>query len=170
MKVAIWIVFVLMCVAQWYVPGSVIAEHENLLSHGRAYKFLTQPLDPNDPFRGKYITLRFKEQRFNVEGRTWRPGAKMFAIIEEDHDGFARITDVVDTPPVDLDYMPVTVTYGDESGVNLEFPFDRLFLEESKAPEFERQFFESVSDTTRHTYAVVRIKDGIAALQEVVAE
>jgi uncharacterized membrane-anchored protein len=61
--------FALMVVAQFYVPISMITESEDILSEGTPYKFRTAPIDPNDPFRGKYITLSFKENFCTVSDK-----------------------------------------------------------------------------------------------------
>jgi len=167
MKTLTVAVFVLMCAAQWYVPGAMIASQERILADGIAYRFKTVPVDPTDPFRGKYITLNFADAFVELPGRTWQSGDEMFAIVEEDAEGFALISDVVDTPPDNMDYMRVTVAYGDERGVRLNLPFDRFYLEESLAPEAERMYRELLADSTQTVYAVVRIKEGRTTLQDV---
>ena len=59
--------FILMVLAQLYVPASMIFQKERVITQGTAYKFRTAPIDPNDPFRGKYITLSFNETGVKVE-------------------------------------------------------------------------------------------------------
>ncbi|MBD3630845.1 GDYXXLXY domain-containing protein [Cyclobacterium sp.] len=50
-------VFVLIALLQLYLPAKMILDREDILHKGKEYKFKTQPIDPNDPFRGKFIAL-----------------------------------------------------------------------------------------------------------------
>jgi uncharacterized membrane-anchored protein len=52
--------FALTCLAQWFVPAQMIYDQEQVLREGKTYHFKTAPIDPSDPFRGKYITLSFE--------------------------------------------------------------------------------------------------------------
>ena len=66
------------------------------------------------------------------------------------------------------EYVKAKADYGIEhETVTIHYPFERFYLEESKASEAERLYWEANSDSTQATYAVVRIKDGNAALQDV---
>ncbi len=51
--------------------------------------------------------------------------------------------------------------------MEIEYPFDRFYLEESKAPEAERAYWEANRDTTQVAYALVAVKNGHAALKDV---
>ena len=46
---------------QLSVPAWMIIDRESVIAEGREYKFEAAPLDPYDPFKGKYITLRYRE-------------------------------------------------------------------------------------------------------------
>ncbi len=52
------VLFAVMCLAQWIVPGKMVYDSENTIAEGTLYKFKTAPVDPSDPLRGKYVTLR----------------------------------------------------------------------------------------------------------------
>lgn len=45
-------VFILVAIVQLYVPAKMILDREDILDTGKEYKFKTEPIDPNDPFRG----------------------------------------------------------------------------------------------------------------------
>ncbi len=100
-KAIIIAVFVIMALAQLFVPAQMIMERENVLSTGSEFKFRTAPVDPYDPFRGKYITLNYSVDKFYTSDSTWRDQAKAYVLIETDADGFARIDDVVREEPTD---------------------------------------------------------------------
>ena len=66
-KIIVIIAFIFMVFAQWYVPSKMILDREDILKNGEEFKFLTQPIDPSDPFRGKYITLNSEMSIFNCQ-------------------------------------------------------------------------------------------------------
>ena len=161
-------VFCLICLAQWAVPVKMIAEQEWILREGVVYKFKTAPVDPSDPFRGSYITLQFSAD--NIETKdTWEYGEPVYVTFTTDRQGFASIASVERKEPMTGDYIQASVDYYDSNGqVFIDYPFDRFYLEESKASQAERVYWESNrNDSTHITYATVRIKNGKAALEDV---
>jgi len=168
MKFVIPVVFVLMCVAQWYVPGTMIAEQEDILRNGREFRFRTEPVDPSDPFRGKYITLDFREEAFvPAAGDKWSRGEEVFVVMKESSDGFAEIEDVRKERPSAGDYVQARIQYSNDEIVRLKFPFNRFYLEESKASEAEQAYWESRLDSAQIVYAVVCVKNGRSVLKDV---
>lgn len=166
--------FGLVCICQWYVPVSMIAGQEDILRNGQVYHFKTAPVDPSDPFRGKYIVLDFEAEAFkNTTGRQWDRNAEVFAILEEDSDGFAAIANITEERPgTDVDYFAAEVRFADDEVVRLRFPFERFYLEESKAADAEEIYAESTREDAAEAdaYAVVRIKEGETALQDVMLD
>ena len=57
----------LLFVAQIVVPAHMIYQQEDAIDTGVAYKFKTEPFDPSDPFRGKYITLNYEIDSFHTD-------------------------------------------------------------------------------------------------------
>ena len=49
-------------------------------------------------------------------------------------------------------------------------PFDRFYMEESKAPKAEKVYNAANSDQRKETYALVYIKDGTAVLNDVIID
>jgi uncharacterized membrane-anchored protein len=182
MKLAIWIAFALLVAAQWFVPVSLITKSERTLVDGTEFRFRTQPVDPSDPFRGKYITLSFEAANIMVRDTAqhqYEPGEDVFASIVLDSAGFAVVDSLYTEDPRDesLTMLKSKVNYaymeadGGQS-VQIDFPFERLYLEESKASEAERVYWQNqrfVTDSTTaiKSYAVVRIRDAHAVLVDV---
>lgn len=167
--------FILVVLAHWYVPAKMILDRETVLSSGTEYKFRTAPLDPSDPFRGKYITLRFNDTRYPLPtGAEWNPGEDAYVSLTTDREGFATIRSVSKKAPHrDTDYVKAKVNYVTNDSVNtilLEYPFDRFYMEEAKAPRAERVYNESLRDTTKQTYALVSIKGNTAVLKDVLID
>lgn len=170
MKTYIPIVFFVTCIAQWYVPGSMIAEQENILETGKVFRFKTAPVDPSDPFRGKYITLNFEAAGLKkADYNQFTRGQKIFVVLREDEEGFAQIADIITTQPQeDADYVEADIMFSNEEMVRINYPFDRFYLEESKAGDAEQVYRDSNrSDTTQSTYAIVRMKNGKSVLEDV---
>lgn len=171
MRLLIPIVFVLMCLAQWFVPGKMIYDSEVTRRNGILYKFKTRPIDPADPFRGKYVTLTFEEDVIKADSTAgWESGDVIFIEFTTDDEGFAKPSAVYREAPSSDSYLKTHVDYVtqyEETEVYYDIPFSRLYLEESKASEAERVYWESLSDTTQVTYALVSMGKGNAVLQNV---
>ena len=85
-------IFILVALVQVYIPAKMVLDSEGVLDSGTEYKFKTAPVDPTDPFRGKYITLRYKDNSVEVENESdWISGEEVYVILTKDVDGFARI-------------------------------------------------------------------------------
>lgn len=165
------LLFLLVALVQLYVPAKMIFDKEAVLNEGNKYKFETVPIDPNDPFRGKYITLGFKENGFDVkDAMDWNRGETVYVTVNTGADGFAKISSISKEKPRDeLDFIKAKVgfiSYG-SNYISINFPFDRYYMEESKAPVAEQTFRRSQNDSTQITYAVVHVKNGDAVLKNV---
>ncbi len=164
--------FILVAIIQVYVPARMIWNREEVLGAGKEYLFKAAPVDPNDPFRGKFITLRFDESTVAVENdQDWRPGEAIYVHLTTNSHGFAKIKSVSKEPPTDdLDFVKANVRFLSENGsreLTISYPFDRYYMEESKALAAEQTYNRSLRDTSKVTYALVSIKDGDAVLKDV---
>jgi uncharacterized membrane-anchored protein len=150
----------------------MIVEQEDILVNGKIFRFETEPVDPSDPFRGKYITLDFKDDTFKHYGTKWQSGETVYVILTEDNDGFARIADVSDSPPrSEVYYVQGTVLFSDTETVRISYPFERFYMEESKAPGAEKLYQDvNRNDSSQTAYAIVRIKNGKPALEAVMID
>ena len=52
--------FILVALLQLFVPANMIWQEEGTIQEGTEFHFKVAPVDPNDPFRGKYISLAFE--------------------------------------------------------------------------------------------------------------
>ncbi|WP_055396680.1 GDYXXLXY domain-containing protein [Flagellimonas eckloniae] len=168
-------VFVLVCLMQLSVPAKMIWDKEDVLASGKEYKFKTAPVDPNDPFRGKYITLRYDENTIEIpKEHDWARGDDIFISLTKDDDGFAKIKSVSkeklsekeDFVKAEVGYITSYTT----TELIIDYPFDRFYMEESKAHDAELTYTESQLDTTSVTYALVNIKNGDAVLKDVLID
>jgi uncharacterized membrane-anchored protein len=166
-------VFAAVAIAHVAVPVRMIAQREATLRLGRAYRFRTAPVDPYDAFRGRFVWLGYEQNHARWRGEAEpSPRSMAYALVEEGQDGFAFIREVELRPPTSGDFVRVEQVYrgwGTNSGVvYFTLPFDRYYMEETEAPRAERAYSEHSNrrgQTNHNTYAVVRIKDGDAVLE-----
>ena len=165
------VLLIALALIQYFVPAKMIYDHEIILRKGEYYKFISEPIDPSDPFRGKYMTLDFKERKFRVENTSnWNNNQIIYCQLKNDSAGYAVITDVLTTPPTSGNYFEASVDYvelGDTSYLHLDFPFRKLYVEESKAANTEIEYAKATRDTTSVAYARVAVYNGNAVISNV---
>ena len=164
--------FILVALVQVYVPAKMILDREDVLANGQEFKFKTAPIDPNDPFIGKYITLSYAENTVQVPKKeNWTTGEPVYVSLTTDTTGFAKIKSISkDNPTNNQVFVKAKVGFLMETGssqVIIDYPFDRYYMEESKAYDAEQLYRQLQQDTTRVTYALVSIKNGNAVLKDV---
>ena len=171
MKTVALPLFVLMCLAQWLVTGKMIYNSEKVIDEGTTYKFKTQPIDPSDPFRGKYITLNFDATSIVLDNSGhWESGEEVYVTFTSDSAGFAKASGIFKEPPDSETYLKTSVNYINtyqHFEVFFNIPFDRFYLEESKASQAEQLYWQAESDTTQVAYGLVTIGKGRAVLTDV---
>ena len=171
----ILILFILVALVQVYVPAKMILDREGILLKGTEFKFKAAPIDPYDPFRGKYITLTFEEVTTIIGNeQDWNRDEIVYVLLTTDVSGFAKIRSVSKVrPATDEAFLEAKVHYVTRNGLNkltVEYPFDRYYMEESKAYNAELIYRRSINDTNRTTYALVRVKNGEAVLKDVLID
>jgi uncharacterized membrane-anchored protein len=184
MKKIIWLLplFIMMVLAQWFIPGSMIYGSQQVLKKGTPMKFKCQPIDPNDPFRGKYIVLNFDIARHVVyTEHNFKIGQEVYLELGEDSLGFAKIRKIqASLPSANKVFLKAKIDYiSFEQGLNgyndnnkiyeisFDIPFSRFYLEETKAPKAENLYREGVTDTTGRTYGLVYLLNGEARIKDV---
>jgi uncharacterized membrane-anchored protein len=165
------IALVALIAVQIYAPLSMILDKEDVLANGKPYKFRIKPVDPNDPLRGKYLTLSFNADEFAVKDKEeWRRDDVIYVVLSEDSSGFAMVDTVFKNCPVrGVDYVKAKVSYtayDDRAVAFINYPFDRYYMDEFKAPGAEISYDEAGSDSAQTAYAVVCIKDGDAVVKD----
>lgn len=164
--------FIIVALAQLYVPFKMIYDREEILETGTDYKFSTAPIDPSDLFRGKYIILSYKDNVVDVKNeKSWIATETVYVSLDTDEAGFAKIESISkEKPSENQDFIKAEVSTVSSDGTNkltIYFPFDRYYMEESKAYDAELVYTKSLQDTTQVAYALVSIKNGDAVLKDV---
>ena len=161
-----------MVIAHFYVPAKMIFNKEAVLAEGKDFRFKTAPVDPTDPFRGKYIDLFYEANAVQMTNvMDWNQGDKIYVLLKNDDMVFAQIETVTkDKPDPATDYVNAMISYiipDSLSTVTIQYPFERFYMNESKAYDAEQAYNNAARDTMQITYAVVTIKDGDAVIKDV---
>ena len=174
MKKILLALFILVLLAQWIVPGSMIYQREEVLSKGKAFRFQTEPVDPANPFKGRYVALSFKEDQITIPSykRNFEQGQDIYVAIKVNKEGFAYISDIHERQPDNgIDYIAANVRYAvtDSNNVTIHFtyPFEEFYMDEYKAPKTETVYRESAIDSSKVTYALVKVWKGRTVIQNV---
>ncbi len=171
-------IFALVCVAQVAVPASLIVKHEQTRAGGTPWKFQTAPVDPNDPYRGKYVQLSYAVEReavpFAAAGSVYLGyNRRAYAELATGPDGYARLVKLHENRPSGVEYIDVFTRHmaerpegenGRPAAMHVHLPFDRYYLPEDIAPQVEREYFEASRKAQANTWADVRVREGHAAL------
>lgn len=186
-----WILaaFLAVCAAQLAVPALMIRTYEDTLARGRAFKVRCEPLDLAHAFRGRYVRLTLElpaPEGYEPAGIRW--GQRVWAILEDGPDGFARAASIHETRPPEGDVIPVRYSGGTldrERNLPGEPRFrlhlDRYYVGEILAPGAERAFRDQAEGARRDhadrvgpdqdgkpglkAHATVRVLDGVAAIE-----
>lgn len=172
MKKATVIIFVLLCFIQLAVPSKMIFDKESVLATGHEYRFRTEPVDPYDPFRGKYVTLRFDAQQCTIDNDVeWSRGETVYVELTTDSAGFAIIRKLhKQEPSGNVDYVWAKIDYAYGHEVSIDYPFTRFYMEEYKAHLAEQQYNDANRSLEKEAYAVVYVNKGAAALKDVMID
>jgi len=85
--------FVALALIQLYFPGKMVYDSNKVMWLGTTFKFDTRPVDPADPFRGRYVALNFAATRVKVDSNdhSWKRNDPVFVLLGNDAKGFAEI-------------------------------------------------------------------------------
>jgi uncharacterized membrane-anchored protein len=171
-KKSLLLLFILMVILQLFVPLKMILDREAIIRHGTEFKFKTAPIDPHDPFRGKFISLQFDESLVDLPSdKEWQAGQTIYLTLITDTDGFAVVDSIAGQKPSGSQhYLKAKVSYYYTGRVRVNYPFDRFYMEESKAYDAELAYVETQADTTVTAYALVSVKDGESVLKDVLID
>jgi uncharacterized membrane-anchored protein len=167
----VFALFIAVAVVQLATPIGQIWKYEDTLRTGRVYKFRTAPVDPYDAFRGKYVALNYAGTVTAIrEGDQIRPRGLAYVALSQDENGFALFGELSADPPPSGDYLRVECQFSTfDNKAHFRLPFDRFFMEESKAPKAEqayRRYGNRQGQTIGQAYVMVRVKSGRGVIED----
>jgi uncharacterized membrane-anchored protein len=175
-KILIALAFLLVAAAQIYTPAEMINGREAVIANGKMFKFNTEPVDPADVMRGRYINLYFRENKLELDGKnSYINGQDAYIVLEEDENGYAKISKLSKEKPAETtDYLKIkignVVPNENPTSVFIDYPFDRFYMEENKAPKAEKLYNDSRLHSAKPTYAIVMVLDGVGVLTDVLID
>ncbi|ALM49133.1 hypothetical protein AMR72_09675 [Flavobacterium psychrophilum] len=167
----ILIAFAVTALVQLFIPLKMIYDSYITETEGVEYHFKARPIDPNDPFRGKFITLDFELEAVATNDTTWQEGDTAYIILAKDENGFAEGKAVSrEKPDGAVDYLTAKAKrLLDNSLLFVSLPFDRYYMEESKAPAAESAYFKyAANQDYKPVYAVVAVRKGNSVLKDLI--
>lgn len=159
--------FVLVALIQLFFPGKLVFDCNKVLWLGTELKLETAPVDPADPFRGRYVVLNFTASQFTDEsGHDWKRHDRVYVLFEKDAEGYGKVKSLSASKPDSKElFVPARISHVSGQQITLYYPFTKFFMEENKAPEAER-LYRGVGKG----YALLKVYRGEAVLEDVVVK
>ena len=171
------ILMVLAAMAQVIIPAMMVLNSENVITDGIPNKIRTAPVEPNDPFIGKYIRLNFMDNSISIPpDEQWKRYDRAYVSFKNDNNGFAVISSVSKIPPKsNRNYIKTkilsahTTDIGEsETRLKVDFPFDRFYMKETKAPRAEKLYNQRRVQDSVEVYALLMVEGGDFILKDVI--
>jgi|ERR1041384_4849687 uncharacterized membrane-anchored protein len=162
------IIFILVALVQLAVPASVVWKRGQTLAYGRVWKFKTEPVDPEDAIRGRYIALRLAAEKAKAtpEPLIKDAAGPVFVTLKEDSEGFAQVDQISTERMTGDNVIQVENGYWSDGWQRVRFPFDKLWVAEKIAPLAEQAYRENSRRGKENAYVTVRVRNGDAALEQ----
>jgi uncharacterized membrane-anchored protein len=176
--------FIGVILSQLAVPTWLASSSQMILSQGALYKFKTQPVDPYDIFRGRYVRVNPEEDHVDLPlnyAEEFFEGQKVFVSLLVDDKGFAKAKGVSSKKPLSGDYIATKISYvqkfinvqiGEQEWkqeaaniVSFNLPLDRFYMNEKKAPKAEQIYRERATLEKSDVHLTVRVYRGKALIE-----
>lgn len=168
------LIFAVAVAAQWFIPLAGVRQHERVIARGVPLRIRCAAPDPYDPFRGRYLAVRPEQTEYaGPEGMPKRGAVPVWATLEADADGLSTIRSLSLEPVTGPTVVRLTARKdvwkpgGEE--VRVEWPFDRLYLNERLAPDADRIVAERFR-TEQKPVAELRVLDGRVVLVDLLVD
>jgi len=172
-KLFFWTVQIIVVVLQWHFPIRMITDNNNVLKSRKEFRFKVNIRSPDGPFSTTMLKLDFPEYQVPVlASDNWQRQEQLYAIIQNDADGYAEITEVSRKRPTDIeDYIVSTGHFRwneqtrkmNTTLLNVNFPFNYYFLENTPIERVKNFYEEYVKYSNKTIYAVVNVDKGKCA-------
>ncbi|MBT8219133.1 MAG: GDYXXLXY domain-containing protein [Bacteroidia bacterium] len=161
------IIFSIYAVGLLAFPLMTVWNQQSIFDDGSIYKFKCAPIDPNDIFRGKYVQLGFDNNFIPKSTLSIDIGQTVYGRIAIDQAGYAFVTEIANVPFGKETYLELQNVQDQGDIIRFDYPFNRLYMNEEKAPKAEELFRDELSNTDAEIYARVYITEGRFLLDDV---
>lgn len=166
--------FFVLCLVQLGAAASGIARYERVLRSGKEVLLAVAPIDPSDPFRGRYVTLSFELERqaHPLKGPAPEQGGTSYVVLKLDKQNVATVDHVTATSPSSGLWLEADSGWPDETGkaVTVSLPFNRFYMNEALAPAAELAYRDAATSEKGRSYARVRLVNGTAVIEDVLLD
>ena len=164
-------ILIFVIIAQLSIPAYMVYRYENTLKNGDLFRFRVYPIDPYDPFRGRYVHLNFNSVNVAYNGKeeiTY--GDFVYVSIEKEASGETKFIEAFKQKPSTGNYLKMASRTFNQSSSSLDVRFilDRYYSRETKALAIEtvvREYSRNSLDD-EGAIATVRIKNGLGVIEE----
>lgn len=162
-------IFLIVAIAQIWVPFSMMFKHSTILEKGKIVKMKLAPVDPISPFKGKYLRLTFEENRIAVRDDKWERNETIYLHYHTDNNGYMKIDSIMkEVDSFDNILKAKALFYSNYNmQLTIKYPFEKYFIEESKAALAEEKIAKSIRNKHADVYAEISILNSIPVLKEV---
>lgn len=161
------ILFLLIVIAQLSVPATMVIRHEYTSNKGIELKFAVIPVDPVNPYMGRYVTMQFEKTLANPTDESYRKGEKAWVTIRLDEHGFAHPVSLLKDMPADSIAVPVTINSDPATRrtIPYEYTFEQYFMNEDKAQKVESRLRNSGRQRDANdVYLSVYVNGGVVSV------
>jgi len=165
----IFIAFILVALAQLFVPWHMISKQAGTAGTGAEFKFKTESEVrrgdnlAGSSLRGKFIWLHFAENHIKIaDKKEWQENQSAYVMFTEDSAGFAKIKSVTKVKPEgssDWVRARVYVNWKDSTLLQITYPFNEYYIEDTNHQAVDSVIKNGLNDSLKVNYLKVKIKD-----------
>ena len=161
--------FIIVAIAQLFVPWQMISQQPKLAETGVEFKFKIDSKAKSDnnwtgaSIRGKYIWLKFEEGQIKIANKKeWEQIQSAYVIFTKDSLGFAKIETVTKTrPPNSIEWVRARtwVHWKDTTSLHLEYPFNMYYFKDTNPRDVEAILKKGLNDSLKVNYLDIKIRE-----------
>jgi hypothetical protein len=138
-----------------------------VLDDGIPLKFRIEPIDPYDPFRGRYVRIDFADDKLKLDDINAYDldDQELYISFGTDSLGYAIPQGYNQEKPVDEVYIKSKVRAIDSSRVRIYYPLKRYYMNEYKAPEADRIMADINEFPRRKAWIIVKVKEEVSVIE-----
>ena len=133
-RIAFWA----LVAAQALLPLALIGWNEVALATGERVRLATQPIDPVDLFRGRYVTLRYEISTLPLDDDAGR-GETVYVVLEEERETWIGRSATRERPPDDETFIRGRVRSVVDGEAEIEYGIETYYADEAEARALERR-------------------------------